>query len=187
MVEFGNLETGLSRTLPTDDLGRYCVAGLQPGRYQARALLEGFRAEMRGPIRLTVGREVVINFVVETVREFQVLVGNHSAEFGRAAGGIINAVTRSGTNELHGSVFEFHRNDNLDARNFFDAREKPELKRNQFGFTVGCSRFDQAPPRSLAPAQRARLRRRAGGIHLLARRADARGLLGGKDRSQLYR
>lgn len=74
---------------------------------------------------------------VDTILEFETLTGNYSAEYGRAAGGIINAVTRSGTNELHGSVFEFHRNDNLDARNFFDTRQKPEFKRNQFGFTVG--------------------------------------------------
>ena len=73
---------------------------------------------------------------VETVREFSVLVTNFSAEYGKVAGGVINAVTKSGTNEFHGSVFAFHRNDNLDARNFFD-RAKPEFKRNQFGFTAG--------------------------------------------------
>jgi hypothetical protein len=73
---------------------------------------------------------------VETVREFTVLTSTYTAEYGKVAGGVINAVTKSGTNELHGSVFEFHRNDNLDARNFFDAI-KPEFKRNQFGFTAG--------------------------------------------------
>ncbi|MBI2822637.1 MAG: TonB-dependent receptor, partial [Acidobacteria bacterium] len=73
---------------------------------------------------------------VETVREFTVLTSTYSAEYGKVAGGVINAVTKSGTNELHGSVFEFHRNDNLDARNFFDVAT-PEFKRNQFGFTAG--------------------------------------------------
>ncbi|MBI4454889.1 MAG: TonB-dependent receptor [Acidobacteria bacterium] len=73
---------------------------------------------------------------VETVREFTVLTSIYSAEYGKVAGGVINAVTKSGTNEFHGTVFEFHRNDNLDARNFFDAT-KPEFKRNQFGFTAG--------------------------------------------------
>jgi len=73
---------------------------------------------------------------VETVREFTVLTSTYSAEHGKVAGGVINAVTKSGTNELHGSVFEFYRNDNLDARNFFD-QTKPEFKRNQFGFTAG--------------------------------------------------
>ena len=73
---------------------------------------------------------------VEAIREFTVLTSNYSAEFGRGGGGIINAITKSGTNQLHGSVFEFLRNDNFDARNFFDD-EKPEFKRNQFGFSLG--------------------------------------------------
>ena len=73
---------------------------------------------------------------IEAVREFNVLVNNYTAEYGRAGGGIINVITRSGTNSLHGSVFEFLRNDNLDARNFFDD-EIPDFKRNQFGFTLG--------------------------------------------------
>ena len=74
---------------------------------------------------------------IDAVREFNVLVNNYTAEYGRSAGGIINVITRSGTNSLHGSVFEFLRNDNLDARNFFDIPDKPEFRRNQFGFTLG--------------------------------------------------
>ncbi|MFQ5740935.1 MAG: carboxypeptidase regulatory-like domain-containing protein [Acidobacteriota bacterium] len=73
---------------------------------------------------------------VETLREFQVLTNTYSAEFGRVGGGIINAVTRSGGNELHGTAFWFHRNDDLDARNFFDEGGAPEFKRNQFGFVL---------------------------------------------------
>ena len=64
------------------------------------------------------------------------LTSNYSAEFGRAARGVVNAVTRSGTNQFHGSVFEFLRKAKLDARNFFDA-EKPAFKRNQFGAPAG--------------------------------------------------
>lgn len=74
---------------------------------------------------------------VETIREFQVITSNFSAEFGRAGGGVVNVVTKSGTNELHGSMFYFHRNDNLDARNFYDPSRKPEFKRHQFGATAG--------------------------------------------------
>jgi hypothetical protein len=82
---------------------------------------------------------------VETLQEFSVLTNTYSAEYGQSMGGIINAVTKSGTNEVHGNVFYFHRNDNLDARNFFDTdsinfaeRSKPpEFRRHQFGFTLG--------------------------------------------------
>lgn len=74
---------------------------------------------------------------VETIREFRVETNAYSAEFGRNSGGQINAISKSGTNELHGSLFEFHRNDNFDARNFFDGTQKPEFKRNQFGGTIG--------------------------------------------------
>lgn len=76
-------------------------------------------------------------FGVETMREFQVLTNNFSAQYSRFAGGMVSMVTKSGTNTLHGSVFEFFRNDNLDARNFFDPGAPPEFKRNQFGFTLG--------------------------------------------------
>ncbi|MDA2935432.1 TonB-dependent receptor, partial [Acidobacteria bacterium AH-259-D05] len=76
----------------------------------------------------------------ETVKEFQIITNNYSAEYPSKAGGIISAVTKSGTNSLHGSIFEFLRNDNLDAANFFDnisPTGKPEFKRNQFGFSLG--------------------------------------------------
>lgn len=73
---------------------------------------------------------------VEAIREFKVLTHNYGPEFGRTSGAIVTAVTRSGSNELHGSVFEFLRNSALDARNFFDT-EIPSFKRNQFGGTLG--------------------------------------------------
>jgi hypothetical protein len=73
----------------------------------------------------------------ETVREFRVETNAYSAEFGRNSGGQIHVVTKSGGNDLHGSAYEFHRNDALDARNYFDVGEKPDFRRNQFGATVG--------------------------------------------------
>ncbi len=75
----------------------------------------------------------------DTIREFRVEANSYSAEFGRNFGGQINAISKSGTNQFHGSLFEFLRNDNMDARNFFDREPlgKPEFKRNQFGGTIG--------------------------------------------------
>ncbi|HVG20990.1 MAG TPA: carboxypeptidase-like regulatory domain-containing protein, partial [Blastocatellia bacterium] len=74
---------------------------------------------------------------IETIREFRVEANTYSAEYGRNSGGQISALSKSGGNELHGSLYEFHRNDNFDARNFFDPGRKPEFKRNQFGGSVG--------------------------------------------------
>jgi hypothetical protein len=78
---------------------------------------------------------------VETVREFKVIVNSYDAEYGRHTGGVVSAVTKSGTNEIHGSLFEFLRNDNLDAPRWEDNAlfegEVPEYRRNQFGGTVG--------------------------------------------------
>jgi len=73
----------------------------------------------------------------ETIREFRVEANSYGAEYGRNFGGQVNAVTKSGTNEFHGSLYEYHRNDNLDARNFFDPARKPEFRRNQFGGSIG--------------------------------------------------
>ena len=73
---------------------------------------------------------------VEAIREFQVLTNSFSADYGNHTGGIINAATKAGTNTIHGSLFEFHRNDALDAKNYFDA-EKPPFRRHQFGYSVG--------------------------------------------------
>ena len=74
---------------------------------------------------------------MESIREFRVESNAYSAEYGRTYGGQVNAVTKSGTNTISGSGFEFFRNEALDARNYFDVGEKPSFTRNQFGGTVG--------------------------------------------------
>lgn len=84
----------------------------------------------------TPGSAAGVMLGVDAVREFQVLTSNYSAEVGGTSGGVINMVTKSGTNALHGSVYEYLRNSDLDARNFFD-QVKPSFKRNQFGGSVG--------------------------------------------------
>ena len=74
--------------------------------------------------------------VLDAVREFRVLTGTYSAEYGRQAGGQVIVTTRSGTNQFHGAAWEFHRNAPLDARSFF-APFKPPFHRNQYGLVLG--------------------------------------------------
>jgi len=73
----------------------------------------------------------------DAVQEFEVKTGLYGAEYGIRSGGQFSMITKSGTNALHGTLYEFHRNDNLDARNFFDPGKRPEFKRNQFGAVLG--------------------------------------------------
>src|SRR2546426_6405246 len=78
---------------------------------------------------------------IESVQEFTVLTNTYSAEYGRASGGVFNIATRSGSNNLHGTVFEYLRNSALDAANFFEnatGQKKAPFKRNQFGFALGA-------------------------------------------------
>jgi Carboxypeptidase regulatory-like domain len=84
------------------------------------------------------------NFVVlppiDAVQEFKVQTSNYSAEIGRAGGAVLNATIKSGTNHLHGNVWEFLRNDKFDAANFFENSggiRKGKFRQNQFGFTIG--------------------------------------------------
>src|SRR5262249_380545 len=70
---------------------------------------------------------------VESIEELRVLTTNYPAEYGRAAGAVISAVTKSGTNAFHGSGYAFFRNDRFDARNYFDGPEKPVFDMTQFG------------------------------------------------------
>src|SRR5438874_9690822 len=79
----------------------------------------------------------VIQPSVDAIAEFKVQTNSYSAEFGRGNGAILNAVIKSGTNQLHGDVYEFLRNDKLDGRNAFDQFGRQPYKQNQFGFTLG--------------------------------------------------
>jgi hypothetical protein len=80
------------------------------------------------------GTSIVPN--LDSISEFRVLTNNFDAEYGNYSGGIVNVVTKSGTNQLHGSGFEFLRNTDLDAKNFFSP-ERNVFQQNQFGGTVG--------------------------------------------------
>ena len=97
-------------------------------------LLDG--ANMNGYSGLAVATAGDTTLGVDMIREFRVVSNAFPADYGRAMGGVVSVVTKSGTNEIHGSGFEFFRNKALDTRNVFDV-EKPEFERHQFGFTSG--------------------------------------------------
>jgi hypothetical protein len=78
----------------------------------------------------------VVNPNPDAVAEFKILTNNYTAEFGRTSGGIVNQAIKYGTNSFHGDIFEFFRNDDLNARNYF-ALSNPPYKRNIFGGTLG--------------------------------------------------
>jgi len=73
---------------------------------------------------------------LDSIQEFRLITNSFDAEYGKFSGSVMNAITKSGSNGVHGDVFEFLRNDHFDARNFFDP-SKAELRRNQFGYAVG--------------------------------------------------
>src|SRR5437868_2347877 len=83
------------------------------------------------------GSVLGINLGVDAVQEFSVSSSNTSAEYGKTSGGVLNATTRSGTNQFHGDAYEFLRNSALDTRNYFDRARIPPFKRNQFGAAAG--------------------------------------------------
>ena len=83
------------------------------------------------------GSVLGLDLGVDGIQEFSVITSNAPAEYGKTAGGIINAITRSGGNSFHGSAYDFLRNSALDARNFFDQATIAPFKRNQFGATAG--------------------------------------------------
>ncbi len=82
---------------------------------------------------------LVIGPPLDTIREFRLHANGYRAEFGRSAGGQVNVVSRSGTNQLRGSVYEYLRNEALDTRNYFDPPDQsaPRYRRNQFGGALG--------------------------------------------------
>jgi hypothetical protein len=82
------------------------------------------------------GSVLGVTLGVDAIAEFSVLTTNYSAEYGRTSGGVVNAVTRSGTNQIHGDAYWFLRDGKLDARNYFDTT-KPPFHRNLFGVSAG--------------------------------------------------
>ncbi len=119
---------------------KFSVAGSRA--YSNSFLLDGTDINDHG--NSTPGGAAGVNMGVDAIREFQVITNTFSAEHGRATGAVVSAVTKSGTNQFHGSLFEFHRNDEFDAAEygFFDDPEenivaRPPFVQNQFGGSIG--------------------------------------------------
>ncbi len=111
------------------------IAGARPN--QISYLLDGADVNSQG--NQAPGSAAGGRLGVETVREFQVLVNNYSAEYGRSTGGVVSAITRSGTNSYRGNLFEFTRNAKFDSKGYFDDpnTDIPPYARNQFGGILG--------------------------------------------------
>jgi len=122
--------SGCTNTPPSGDLnpGNMSVSG-------QRETANGFTVNGSSAQEdFNMGAAIVPN--LDSIREFRVLTSNFDAEYGNFSGGQVMVTTKSGTNELHGSAFEFLRNTSLDARNYF-AADRASYDRNQFGGTVG--------------------------------------------------
>ncbi len=120
--------------------GSNCEGGTYPGEQYAKAsgtFSESINYQMDG----VAYNDTYVNTNLpfpnpDALQEFSVQGTNMSAEYGNAVGGVVNVVTKSGTNQIHGDVFEFLRNGDMNARNFF-APAQDQIKRNQFGGSVG--------------------------------------------------
>jgi len=89
------------------------------------------------PIRDEIYERLTVSPSIDAIQEFKVHTSNYSAEFGGHGGAQVNISTKSGTNALRGTVYEFLRNDVLDAKNYFDGPIKPPFRQNQFGVSLG--------------------------------------------------
>lgn len=138
VLQLLTLNAGVSdRNVPATVQG----ANLGFGAYQVRVSINGARG-INGNFLLDNAdhNEAQTNLPrpfpnVDAVQEFSVQTSSFDAQYGRGVGGVVNVVTKSGTNEFHGTVFEFFRNYKLNAANFFSGRDA--LKRNQFGGALG--------------------------------------------------
>ncbi len=142
--------------LPINGRNVIALAGLLPGAAQVTAP-QTFTGDRSGPTISVSGsrgnqnlflfdgapfngvyRNTGLNYPPpDALQEVKVLTNTFSAEYGRNAGSVFNVITKSGSNELHGSAWEFLRNHDLNARNFFAPSQKPQLIQNQFGATAG--------------------------------------------------
>ncbi len=119
----------------TSDGNTFSVAGRRPNDNQFN--LNGVEYSGSSQLAVTPGGVSGQLLGIDGIREVNVLTDTYGAQYGKRAGAQVHFVTQSGTNTIHGTVFEFLRNSALDARNFFDQGEVPPFRRNQFGGALG--------------------------------------------------
>jgi hypothetical protein len=133
VLDLALLEPGVTPHNPDDtSAGTYNIAGARSD--SVTFLLDG------GVDNNLLSNGVVFAPNPDAIQEFRILTSNYTAEYGRNAGGIISLVPKSGTNQFHGSGFEFNRNDTFAANSYFNNKNdlpRGALSRNQFGFTAG--------------------------------------------------
>ncbi len=135
IVNFTSQKTGGTGISNSSTANNFSVSGNRP--QQNIFLLNGVEYTGAAENNMQPGGASGELLGVEAVRELNVQRDNYSAEFGKHPGGQVIIVTQSGSNQWHGSAFEFLRNNALDAKNFFDQNSAPRFQRNQFGAAIG--------------------------------------------------
>ena len=113
----------------------FAVSGRRP--QENLYLLNGVEYTGASEVNVTPGGASGLLLGVDAVREFAVVADTYGAEYGKRPGAQVNIVTSSGTNQLHGNIYEFLRNSAFDGRNYFDAGNIPQFQRNEFGGSLG--------------------------------------------------
>jgi hypothetical protein len=132
----GAINYGLkSPNTSTSNGNTFTVGGRRPS--DNLVMLNGIEYTGSSQLAITPGGVSGELLGIDAVREFNVLTDTYSADYGKRSGAQVSVVTQSGTNALHGTVFEFLRNSALDARNSFDQGSAPPFRRNQFGAALG--------------------------------------------------
>ena len=138
-IDLLGLQAGVVPQTTTGSLGDRPVAGTgSAGNFSVNGGREASNGFMLNGGSVEEGRNNGAGLVpnLDSIQEFKVITNAGSAEYGQYSGATVNVVTKSGTNQWHGSAFEFLRNEKFDSRNFFDS-SRGAFKRNQFGATVG--------------------------------------------------
>jgi hypothetical protein len=138
-VDLLGLQAGVApATAETIQQDRPVSGGLNPGNISVNGQRETANAFLVNGGDVSEGRNLGTGMVpnLDSIEEFRLITNSFDAEYGKFSGAVVNAITKSGTNGFHGDVFEFLRNDKLDAKNFF-VGSKSELRRNQFGYAAG--------------------------------------------------